>query len=108
MDKQILKRCKNHQRNLVMRWIDHKKACDMVLHGCMIEAMKMVGIANNIANLFDNSKETWRTEMTACHESLGEVDIRRGIYQGDSFSPLLFAAVLIPLFKILMRQTSDM
>ena len=104
MDKQILKHCKKHQHNLVMGWID----CNMVLHGCMIEAMKMVGIADNIANLFENSKETWRTEMTACHESLGEVDIRREICQGDSFSPLLFAAALIPLFIILMRQTSDM
>ena len=53
----------------------------------MIEAIKMVRIVDNIVNLFENSKETWRTELTACNESLGEVDIRRGIFQGDSFSP---------------------
>ena len=72
----------------------------MVPHRWMIEAMKMAGIADNIVNLFENSKETWRTELIVCNESLGEV-VRRGIFQGDSFSPLLFAAVLIPLSIIL-------
>ena len=58
----------------------------MVLRDLMIEVMK---IASNIVSLFKNSKETWRTELIACNESLGEVD-NRGIFQGDSFSPLLF------------------
>ena len=45
----------------------------MVLCGWMTEAMKME-IANKIVNLFENNKETWRTELTAYNESLGEVD----------------------------------
>ena len=49
---------------------------DMVLH----RWMKMVGITDNIVKLFKNRKETWRTELTACNESLGEVDIIRGIF----------------------------
>ena len=57
IDKQILKHCKKHQRNLAMGWIDYKKAYGMVPHGWMIEAMKMVGIADNIVNLFENSKD---------------------------------------------------
>ena len=35
---------------------------------------------------------------------LGLVRIQRGIFQGDSLSPLLFGAVLIPL-PIILRQT---
>ena len=35
---------------------------------------------------------------------LGEVDIKRGIFQGDSFSPLLFVVVLIPL-SIILNET---
>ena len=69
----------------------------MVPHRWIIEEMKMVGIANNMVNLFENSKETWRTELIACNESLGKVEIRRGIFQGDSFSLLHFVVVLIPL-----------
>ena len=101
IDKQILKHCKKHQRSLAMGWIDYKKAYDMVSHRWMIEAMKMVGIADNIVNLFENSKETWGTELITCNEGLGEVDIWRGIFQGDSFSPLPFVVVLIPLLIIL-------
>ena len=76
----------------------------MVPHCWMIEAMKMVRIADNIVNVFENSKETWITEQIACNESLGEVDIRRGIFQGDSFSSLLFVVVLIHL-PIILNET---
>ena len=78
----------------------------MVTHGWMIEAMKMVGMVNlyNIVNLFENNKETWETELTACNESLGKIDIRRRIFQGDSFSLLLFVVVLIPL-SIILNET---
>ena len=87
-----------------MGWIDYKKASDMVLHGWMIQAMKMVGIVDKILNLFENSKDTWRTELTPFNERLGEVNIRRVIFQGDSFSPWFFAVVLIPLSIILNER----
>ena len=76
MSRRVLKHCKKHQRYLGMGWIDCKKAYDTVLHCLLIEAMKMVRIADNIVNLFENIKETWRIELIACNESLGEVDIR--------------------------------
>ena len=62
----------------------------------LIETMKMVRIADNIVNVFENTKETWITELIVCNESLREVDIRRGIFQRDSFSPLFFVVALIP------------
>ena len=101
IDKQVLKHCKKHQRSLAMGWIDYKKAYDMVPHSWKIEAMKMVGIADNIVKLFENSKETWRAEKII---SLGEVNITRGIFQGYSFSSLLFVMVLIPL-SIMWNRT---
>ena len=66
--------------------------------------MKIVKIADNIANLFQKSKETCRAKLIACNKSLEEVDIGRGIFQGDSFSPLLFLVVLIPLLIILNKK----
>ena len=38
--------------------------------------------------------------------TLAEVNIRRGIFQGDSFSPLLFVIALIPLTLILRKYKS--
>ena len=57
IDKKILKHCKKHQRNLAMVQINYRKAYDMVPHCWMIEAMKMVRIADNIVNVFENSKK---------------------------------------------------
>ena len=106
IDKQILNHCKKHQHNLATGWFAYEKAYDMVPHGWMIEAMKRVGIVDNIVNLFKNSKETWSTELTASNESLGEVDITRGIVQGVSFSPLLFVVVLLPFLITLNESLS--
>ena len=43
----------------------------------------------------------WQTNLTANNDSLGKVCIRRGIFQGDSLSPLLFVLALMPLSMIL-------
>ena len=37
------------------------------------------------------------------YESLVDIDIRRGVFQGNSFSPSLFAVVFIPLSIILSK-----
>ena len=86
-----------------MGWIDYKKADGMVSHGWMTEAMKMVRITDNIVKLSKNNKETWITKLTACNESLGKVQIGRGIFQQDSILPLLFVDVLIPLSIIFSK-----
>ena len=41
------------------------------------------------------------------NSELGEVDIKGGIFQGDSFSPLVFALALIPLNLILRKARSE-
>ena len=43
----------------------------------------------------------WRVELTYGSETLGEVPIKRGIFEGDALSPLLFVISLIPLTHIL-------
>ena len=45
--------------------------------------------------------KNWRVELTCNNENLGEVEIKRGIFQEDSLSPLLFVIALIPLTQIL-------
>ena len=35
--------------------------------------------------------------LAANGETLGEIETRRGIFQGDSLSPLLFVVAMIPL-----------
>ena len=42
--------------------------------------------------------------LTANGEALGEVEIKRGIFRGDSLSPLLFIMALISLTMLLGRE----
>ena len=45
----------------------------------------------------------WKTNLTVGGKNLGGVKIKRGIFQGDSLSPLLFIIALIPLSMILKK-----
>ena len=88
-----------------MAWVDYKKAYDMVPHSWIIATMGMVGLADNIIGLIKHSvMNKWKTNLHADGKLLGSVPIRRGIFQGDSFSPLLLAIALLPLTHIL-RET---
>ena len=57
----------------------------MMLHRWMVEAIKMVEITHNVVTVFENSKETWKTVLVACNESLVEVVVRKGIFIGIPF-----------------------
>ena len=47
--------------------------------------------------LTENSMVDWKTVFTSNHQVLGTVDIKRGIFQGDSLSPLLFVIIMLSL-----------
>ena len=101
IDKMLMKEVKQRKKNVAMAWVDYKKAYDMVPHSWLEECLEIFGIADNVKKLLSNSMKTWRTELTSCGESLGDVQIKRGIFQGDSLSPLLFVLALTPMSMVL-------
>ena len=103
IDKTILKEVKKLKKNVAMSWVDYKKAYDMVPHSWIKDILSMTGVAGNIQNLVTNSMENWGTVLTSNGKDLGKVSIRRGIFQGDSFSPLLFVMAMIPLTVVLKK-----
>ena len=86
-----------------MAWVDYKKAYDIIPHLWLEECFKLFGIASNVNNLMVNSMTKSKTELTFGGKSLGEVKIKRGIFQGDSLSPQLFIIALIPMSMILRQ-----
>ena len=50
-----------------------------------------------------NSIEKWKVMLCSGNSELGEVEIKRGIFQGDSLSPLVFALALIS-FSLILRE----
>ncbi|XP_068690307.1 uncharacterized protein [Montipora foliosa] len=63
----------------------------------------MALLAENIITFLQESLVNWETELTSCGETLGLVDIRPDIFQGDSLFLLIFALCMVPLTKILQN-----
>ena len=84
-----------------MAWVDYKKAYNMVPHPWIIAAIGIVSLADSIIGLIKQSMNKWKTNLYADRKLLGSVPIRGGMFQGVSFSPLLFVIALLPLTHIL-------
>ena len=104
IDRMILKNCRRRKTGLGMVWLDYKKAYDLIPHSWIIECMNMFGVAENVAGVIQTSMKQWNTELTAGNQFIGpEVCIKRGIFQGDSLSPLLFVLALMLLTLVLRK-----
>ena len=103
IDKTVLRDCRRRHTNLAMAWIDYKKAYDFVPHSWISECMEMFGIAENVRNFLLRSMDQWKLSLTSNGEDLGDVHVKRGIFQGDSLSPLLFVLSMIPLSLVLRK-----
>ena len=86
-----------------MCWMDCHKAYNMVPHSWIMECLTMFKIANNVPNLLQYFMFLWKVELTSNNQNFGNVEIKRGIFQGDSLSPLLFITGLIPWTVILRK-----
>ena len=103
IDRAVIKEVKSRNKNLAMAWIDYKKAYDMVPHSWIIECFNLFGVAENIKSLLVNSMEKWKVMLCSGNSELGEVEIKRGIFQGDPLTPLVFVLALIRLSLILRK-----
>ena len=75
----------------------------MIPHSWIRECLELFGVAGNIKRILSSSMKNWKLELTSSGVSLGEVNIRRGIFQGDSLSPLLFVICMISLTMVLRK-----
>ena len=109
INKTILEDCRKRGRNLSMAWIDYKKAFDSVPHSWIRRCMELYNINRETSNFLSNQMTKWITTLTLNHEMgqivIPDINIRKGIFQGDSLSPLLFCLALDPLSKLLNKQT---
>ena len=79
----------------------------MVPQSWIINCHKMYKISHEVINFIEKTMKTWRVELTAGGRSLAEINIQRGIFQGDAQSPLLFIIAMMPLNHILRKCTAE-
>ena len=97
----MLENCRKKNKNLNTAWINYKKAFDSVPHEWILKAIELYKISPIISNFLRTNMTKWQTRLLLSHNNgtlkSDPVKIKRGIFQGDSLSPLLFCLALIPL-----------
>ena len=104
IDKLILRQCKRLRKSLHMSYIDYKKAYDSVPHSWIIASMSLCKLHPSIVSFFASSFTQCTVNLHLSGKNLGKVPIHRGLFQGDSVSPIHFIIALIPLSHLLNRS----
>ena len=108
INKSVFEDAFRKRRNLSMCYIDYAKAYDSVPHKWILEILTVYKISSVILNFLAHSMSMWHTNMFLYHEngvlSVDNIKIKRGIFQGDTLSPLLFIIAINPLSLLLNRK----
>ena len=103
----LLENCKKRKKNLSTAGIDYKKAFDSVTHSWILKCLQIYKIHPVLITFIEESMSQWKTNMKLVHKEgvleTGTIRIKRGIFQGDSLSPLLFTMSLNPLSQELQK-----
>ena len=92
-NKAITGNARQRQTNLSMAWIDYRKAFDSVPHSWIIKVLEMYHINPHIVKCISAGMKQWSTTLSLTTDTrsmtVEGVQIKRGIFQGYSLSPLL-------------------
>ena len=99
----VMMNSKRGKTNLSMAWIDYK-AFHMIPHSWLIKRLELYGAEENTIRFLKNTMPNWKTILTSSGTRLAEVNIIRGIFQGDSLSPLPCIVAMIPMTRVLERM----
>ena len=83
IDWAVITEVKSRNKNLATAWIDYKKAY-MVPHLWIIECLDLFGVAENITSFLVNSMEKQKVMLCSGNSELDKVEMKRGIFQGNS------------------------
>lgn len=99
-----------NQQNLSTAWINYKKAFDSVPHAWLLEVRQLYGLNRLFIDFLRKTMSQWKIDLTLRHNQgstiIPDINIKTGIFQGDSRSPLLFSLALAPLSMLLNDNNS--
>lgn len=96
---------RRNRRNFSAAWIDYKKAFDSVPHTWLKRVLELYKIDETVRDFLEACMEQWSTVLSLSGKRLSaaedQIQVRRGIFQGDCLSPLWFCLSLNPLSTLL-------
>ena len=96
------------KRNLSMVYVDYAKAYDSVPHQWTLDVMTAYKISPIIIDFLAAAMKLWKTDLWLYYSGgclvVKDIRFKRGIYQGDSLSPLLFIISINPISLLLNRR----
>jgi hypothetical protein len=105
IDTVIMEQARKNNRNICTAFIDYKKAYDSVPHSWLIKILKIYKINLDLTNFLSHVMTFWKTTLNLSINNTKlksePIQIKRGIYQGDSLSPLWFCLAINPLTNLL-------
>lgn len=105
IDSVILSQVCKTKSDLFTMYIDYQKAYDSVPHSWLIQVLEIYKIHPTIITFLKSTMTNWTTRLrlTTQHKVIdtNAIKINRGIFQGDSLSPLWFCLALNPLSNML-------
>ena len=109
VNKLLTEDCMARHRSLNMAWVYYQKAYDSVPHSWVLQCLQLHKISTVLCMFLSRVMEGWRTSMVLSHgqgtAKTRIMQIRRGIFQVDSLSPLLFCMAVNPLSTELVAAT---
>src|SRR5215510_9954244 len=110
IDRCIVQDSVQYKRNLSMAWIDYSKAFDTTSHQLLLCLLRCLAVHNNIVRCIEHLFPLWKTRFSITSQrktvSTQWITYERGIFQGDSLSPLLFCISLLPL-SVALQKTRE-
>lgn len=105
MDWCIAQEARLQKKPLSVAWIDFKKAFDVIPHRWIRKCLRLVKAPELVLRGLDKVMTKWASSLEVRSRD-GEVSrrlvkFRRGVFQGDTLSPLLFGLAVAPLSAML-------
>lgn len=112
IDSVAMKQALKNKTNLHTMYIDYRKAYDSVPHSWLIHVLHLYKIHPSIISFLEVTMQHWKTKLSIKNKNenieTDEISIKRGIFQGDAFSPLWFCLGLNPLSRLLNDSGSGL